>query len=150
MKKALIWIICLAFLLIALSTFPCCKKATDKQGKEHMTDFTIEEATIADIHKAFKKGQLTSRQLVDYYLERIEKYDQASGLNAIVVVNPDAQKRADYLDKLYSQTKMLRPLHGIPVIVKDNYETKDMQTTAGSLAFGKPPGSIEKRTGAGS
>ena len=98
-------------------------------------DFIIEEATIAGIHKAFKKGQLTSRQLVDIYLERIEKYDQSSGLNSIVVVNPDAQKRADYLDKLFSQTNKLRPLHGIPIIVKDNYETKDMQTTAGSLAF---------------
>jgi Asp-tRNA(Asn)/Glu-tRNA(Gln) amidotransferase A subunit family amidase len=52
-----------------------------------------------------------------------------------VVVNPDARQRADYLDRLFSQTKMLRPLHGIPVIVKDNYETEDMQTTAGSLAL---------------
>ncbi|UCE40164.1 MAG: amidase [Candidatus Aminicenantes bacterium] len=134
MKKAWIWFVFLTFLLIFLSSFPCCKKAANKEeGK--MEGFIFEEATIASIHKAFKKGQLTSRQLVDYYLERIEKYDQSSGLNAIVVINPDAQKRADYLDKTYSQTKKLRPLHGIPIIVKDNYETKDMQTTAGSLAL---------------
>ncbi len=127
MKMTLSWFVAFAFLIIALSSIFCCKKAT--------AEFIIEEATIADIHKAFKSGHLTCRQLVDYYLARIEKYDQSSGLNSIVVVNPDAHKRADYLDKLFSQTKMLRPLHGIPIIVKDNYETKDMQTTAGSLAL---------------
>jgi amidase len=114
-------------LIIASSSLPCCKKAK--------ANFAIEEATIAGIHKAFKNGRLTCRQLVDFYLERIEKYDQSSGLNSIVVINPNAQKRADYLDKLFSQTKKLRPLHGIPIIVKDNYETKDMQTTGGSLAL---------------
>ena len=127
MKETLSWLFALAFLFIVLSSFPCCKKAEEK--------FIVEEATIAEIHKAIKHGQLTCRQLVDYYLERIEKFDQSTGLNSIVVVNPDAQKRADYLDKLFSQTNMLRPLHGIPIIVKDNYETKDMQTTAGSLAL---------------
>jgi len=135
MKKSLIWLVSLTFFFIALSSLPCCKKAVDKEEKSKKEVFVIEEATIAEIHKAFRKGQLTSRQLVDFYLERIENYDQSSGLNSIVVVNPDAQKRADYLDKTYSQTKKLRPLHGIPIIVKDNYETKDMQTTAGSLAF---------------
>jgi amidase len=116
-----------ALLIIASSSLPCCKKA--------QAEFIVEEATIADIHKAIKTGHLTCRQLVDYYLERIEKYDQSTGLNSIVVVNPDARNKADELDELYSRTKKLRPLHGIPVIVKDNYETKDMQTTAGSLAL---------------
>lgn len=127
MKMTLIWLSTFACLFIILTSFPCCRKAK--------ADFAIEEATIAEIHKAIKAGQLTCRQLVDHYLERIEKYDKPSGLNAIVTINPDAQKRADYLDKLFSQTRMLRPLHGIPIIVKDNYETKDMQTTAGSLAL---------------
>ncbi len=127
MKKTLSWFVAFALLSTATSSIPSCKKAE--------ANFVVEEATIASIHKAFKKGQLTSRQLVDYYLKKIEKYDQASGLNAIVVVNPDARKKADELDELYARTKILRPLHGIPIIVKDNYETKDMQTTAGSLAF---------------
>lgn len=135
MKKTLSWIVAFTFLFIAISSLPCCKKAVDKDKKSKKVDFVVEEATIADIHKAIKKGQLTFRQLVDFYLERIEKYDQSSGLNSIVVVNPDAQKKADELDELYSRTKKLRPLHGIPIIVKDNYETKDMQTTAGSLAL---------------
>jgi len=135
MKTPLSWAFTLGFLFIVLSTLPSCKKDDGTEEKSIKAEFTIEETTIAEIHKAFKKGQLTSRQLVDFYLERIEKYDQSSGLNSIVVVNQDAQKRADYLDKMYSQTKKLRPLHGIPIIVKDNYETKDMQTTAGSLAL---------------
>jgi amidase len=134
MKINISWLIALSFLLIALSSFPWCKKGPDKEEIK-MEGFVLEEATIAGIHKAFKKGRLTCRQLVDYYLGRIEKFDQSSGLNAIVAVNPDARKRADYLDKLFAQTGKLRPLHGIPIIVKDNYETKDMQTTAGSLAF---------------
>jgi amidase len=127
MIKAFSWFLAFSFFLIVLSAFTSCNKAR--------SDFAIEEATIADIHKAFKDGRLTCRQLVDYYLEKIEKYDKSSGLNAIVVVNPDARKKADELDELYSRTKILRPIHGIPVIVKDNYETKDMQTTAGSLAL---------------
>jgi Asp-tRNA(Asn)/Glu-tRNA(Gln) amidotransferase A subunit family amidase len=114
-------------IFIILPLLQTCKK------KESV--FVIEEATIGDIHKAYKTGHLTCRELVDYYLEKIEKYDQPTGLNAIVVVNPDARKRADELDELYARTKILRPLHGIPIIVKDNYETKDMQTTAGSLAL---------------
>jgi Asp-tRNA(Asn)/Glu-tRNA(Gln) amidotransferase A subunit family amidase len=135
MKPILTWFVALTFLFIVFSSFPCCKKGVEDQVEAKKAEFSVEEATIASIHKAFKKGQLTSRQLVDVYIERIEKYDQSSGLNSIVVINPDAQKRADYLDKLFSQTKKLRPLHGIPVVVKDNYETKDMQTTAGSLAL---------------
>jgi amidase len=125
--KTLSWLFALTFLFIVLPLFTCCTKS--KQ------EVVIEEATIADIHKAFKNGRLTCRQLVDFYLERIDTYDQQTGLNAIVVVNPDARKKADELDELYSRTKKLRPLHGIPIIVKDNYETKDMQTTAGSLAL---------------
>jgi amidase len=127
MFKTFSWFATIAFLFILLSSLCICKKTQAK--------FTIEEATIADIHKAIKAGHITCRQLVDFYLDRIEKYDQSSGLNSIVVVNPDARKKADELDELYSRTKILRPLHGIPVIVKDNYETKDLQTTAGSLAL---------------
>lgn len=127
MKKILFWMGVSSFFCLYLGAFFGCQKAGE--------DFAVEEATIGEIHKAFKSGRLTCRQLVDYYLEKIDKYDQPSGLNAIVVVNPGARQRADELDALYKRTKILRPLHGIPVIVKDNYETKDMQTTAGSLAL---------------
>jgi amidase len=127
MIKTLTGPVVITLLFTGLISLPSCQKAKK--------DFLIEEATIAEIHKALKHGRLTCRQLVDHYLERIKKYDQSSGLNAIVAVNPEARKKADELDELYSRTKILRPLHGIPIIVKDNYETKDMQTTAGSLAL---------------
>ena len=93
------------------------------------------EATISDLHEAIRKGELSCRELTEFYLERIADLDQASGLNAIVVVNPGALKRAGELDREFARSGALRPLHGIPIIVKDNYETKDMPTTAGSLAL---------------
>src|SRR5690349_209720 len=93
------------------------------------------EATIADIHRALRSGQLTCRQLVAAYLKRIDAYDQSTKLNAIVIVNPQALAEADKLDAEFKRTKTLRPLHGIPVIVKDNFDTKDLQTTGGSLAL---------------
>ena len=97
--------------------------------------FPVVEATVSGIHEAMRNGRLTARALVEAYLRRIEAYDQASGLNAIVVVNPSALDAADALDAEFRKTGKLRPLHGIPVIVKDNYDTADLPTTAGSLAL---------------
>ena len=97
--------------------------------------FEITEATIAEAHAAMRAGKLTSRQLVEEYLRRIRAYDQPTRLNAIVLVNPNALSEADKLDQEFKRTGKLRPLHGIPVIVKDNYDTYDLQTTGGSLAM---------------
>ena len=97
--------------------------------------FPVVETTIAEVHRAMKSGRLTCRELVEIYLQRIQAYDQPTKLNSLVVVNPDALKIADELDTEFLWTKKLRPLHGIPVIVKDNYDTKDLPTTAGSLAL---------------
>jgi len=97
--------------------------------------FKVAETTIAEIHAAMRAGRLTSRMLVETYLKRIEAYDQKTRLNAIVVVNPQALAEADKLDAEFRRTRKLRPLHGIPVIVKDNYDTQDLQTTGGSLAM---------------
>jgi amidase len=93
------------------------------------------EATIAEIHRAMRSGRITCRQLVEFYLKRINAYDQSTKLNSIVIVNPQALAEADALDQEFKRTRKLRPLHGIPVIVKDNYDTKGLQTTAGSLAL---------------
>lgn len=93
------------------------------------------EASIAEIHGAIREGRTTFREVVEAYLRRIKEYDKPTGLNAIVVVNPSAVERAEKLDDEYRRTGELRPLHGIPVIVKDNYDTSDLQTSAGSIAL---------------
>ena len=97
--------------------------------------FNVEEATIAEIHQAFVEGHLTSRALVSRYLDRIAAYDQPKRLNALVVVNPNALGEAERLDEEFKRTGTLLPLHGIPIIVKDNYDTYDLQTAGGSLAL---------------
>jgi len=94
--------------------------------------FDVVEASIEDIHHAMRSGGLSCRQLTQTYLDRIAELDQSSRLNAIVVVNPHALQRADELDREYSETGELLALHGIGVIVKDNYDTSDLPTTAGS------------------
>lgn len=97
--------------------------------------YRVVETSIAEVHRAVEAGELTFRSLVGLYLRRIEVYDQSTGLNSIVVVNPYALQRAQELDKEYTKTGVLRPLHGVPVIVKDNYDTHDLQTSAGSLSL---------------
>jgi len=97
--------------------------------------FPVAEATIAEVHTALRSGRVTCRRLTEACLRRIEVYDKATGLNAIVIVNPTALADADRLDEEFMLTGRLRPLHGIPVIVKDNYDTADLQTTGGSIAL---------------
>jgi Asp-tRNA(Asn)/Glu-tRNA(Gln) amidotransferase A subunit family amidase len=98
--------------------------------------FELMEATIADIHDAYRNGQLTCRELVQQYLDRIAAYDkQGPALTAIITVNPRALEVADELDRQYRQSGLTGPLHGIPVILKDNYDTFDMPTTGGNTAM---------------
>ncbi len=93
----------------------------------------VSELTISEIHKAYQEGTYTSTDLVEAYLTRIQALD--SSINSITIVNPDAQSIAKQLDDEYKQTGTLRPLHGIPLIVKDNINTAGLPTTAGALAL---------------
>jgi Asp-tRNA(Asn)/Glu-tRNA(Gln) amidotransferase A subunit family amidase len=98
--------------------------------------FRLEETTIGQVHAAFAAKTLTCRQLVQAYLDRIAAYDKnGPALNAIVTINPNALTIADSLDKRYRTEGLTGQLHCIPMIVKDNFETRDLQTTAGSLAL---------------
>jgi Asp-tRNA(Asn)/Glu-tRNA(Gln) amidotransferase A subunit family amidase len=98
--------------------------------------FQLEEASIADIHDALKSGRITCRALVERYNRRIEAYDKnGPALNAIVVPNPDAVKQADELDRRAAQGGFVGPLHCVPTIVKDNFETIGLQSANGSLAL---------------
>ena len=91
------------------------------------------ELTITQIHVSYINEDFNSEELVGAYLERIEQYN--SEINAISIINPEAIAIAKSLDEEYQRTKILRPLHGIPMIVKDNINTKGLPTTAGSRAL---------------
>ena len=98
--------------------------------------FEVHEATISQIHSAMKAGRLTCRGLVEQYLKRIDTFDKnGPAINAIVMTNPDALKQADALDQRFKQGGMAGPLHCIPMIVKDNFETTGLQSANGSLAL---------------
>ncbi len=93
----------------------------------------VVELTVADVHAAYQSGSLTALELVQSYFERIEAYDES--INAFVVLNQNALTVAAALDAEFAETGVLRPLHGIPIVVKDNYDTADLQTAAGSAAL---------------
>lgn len=102
-------------------------------GCRPATNIDLTELTIADIHQAYREGNYNSQQLVLAYTARIEQQNEK--INAISVMNPAALSIAKALDEEYERTGVLRPLHGIPMIVKDNFNTKGLPTTAGSLAL---------------
>lgn len=96
------------------------------------------EVTIADLQSRMKSGKLTARRLAEMYIERIKQID--SKTRAVVEINPDAFTIADQLDKERKNKKIRSPLHGIPILIKDNIDTADkMLTTAGSLALVDAP-----------
>jgi amidase len=102
-----------------------------------MKPFVIEEATIAQVHQGMQEGTLTCRRLAAEYLARIEAYDQQGPkLNSVIYINPKALDEAEALDRQFiSKGRLSGPLHGIPVLLKDNVNTYDMPTTGGSLSL---------------
>ncbi|MBT2570118.1 amidase family protein [Planococcus sp. ISL-110] len=101
-----------------------------------ITSFKLDEATIEDIQQAFQENRLTSMELVQAYLDRIETFDRnGPRINSVLTINPDAIKIAAQLDEMRGQDGQ-GPLYGIPVLLKDNIETTDpMPTTAGTIAL---------------
>ncbi|SMO46827.1 amidase [Halorubrum cibi] len=96
-------------------------------------DFDLLEATVAEIHDAFEAETLTAEELAEAYLDRIEEH--ADDLNAVLTVNEDALERARELDDRFEADGAVGPLHGVPTAIKDNHDTADMPTTAGSELF---------------
>ena len=97
----------------------------------------MQEWTIAELQEKMSIGELTSRQLAEMYLSRIATLDEGeNGVNSIIEINPNALVIAEKLDAERKEEKLRSPLHGIPVLIKDNIDTNDqMSTTAGSLAL---------------
>jgi amidase len=107
-------------------------------------DFELDEVPIDVLQDGMKSGQHTSRSITEKYLQRIAEIDkQGPSVNSIIELNPDALDIADSLDRERKDKRPRGPLHGIPILVKDNLDTADkMMTTAGSLALvgaPKPP-----------
>ncbi len=117
----------LLFLLAFVWTLISC------ESKKAPVEIALEELTIAEIHQAFSEGKYTAEELVQAYLTRIDSLDSA--INSISVINPEALATAKKLDEEFEKTGKLRPLHGIPLIVKDNINTRGLPTTAGALAL---------------
>jgi Asp-tRNA(Asn)/Glu-tRNA(Gln) amidotransferase A subunit family amidase len=96
----------------------------------------LDEASVRSVHAAIDTGKATCVQVVRHYLDRIDAYDdRGPALNAIITVNPRALETAAQMDKLDRTTRPSRPLHCIPVVLKDNFHTADMPTSGGSITF---------------
>lgn len=104
--------------------------------------FRLEEATLPEVRAAFASGELTCQGLVGMYLDRMEAYDdRGPSLNAVLQTNPDAMAEAAALDERYASSGPVGPLHCAPLLLKDNYDTGDMPTTASSVSLegSRPP-----------
>lgn len=128
--------------------FTACNNNTPVTVKEtpvtESVDFALNEITIDSLQEKMKSGTYTSKAVTQLYLDRIHQIDKAGPrLNAIIEINPDALSIAEAMDAERKNGKVRGPLHGIPVLIKDNIDTADkMQTTAGALAL---EGNIAKK-----
>lgn len=127
--------------LYALGLSACEKgKATvsgDTVVKAQPVSFALEESDIMAIQEKMQRGELTAREVVQMYLDRIQEIDKSGpGLNSVIEINPDALMLADHLDEERKQGRVRGVLHGIPILIKDNIDTADnMMTTAGAMAM---------------
>ena len=127
-------------LLLALSVLAACKPAPTPPpatpGASTAPALDVAELSATDARKKLEAGELTSRALTQAYLDRIASVDKAGPtLNSVIELNPDALKEADAMDAERKAGKVRGPLHGIPVLLKDNIDAVGMANSAGSLAM---------------
>ncbi|MFN8255496.1 MAG: amidase [Bacteroidales bacterium] len=125
--------------LTSLPFLQSCGNSNSNQKKEEIPDFNFEldELSIDELQKLMAEGKHTCRSITELYLNRIQKLDKnGPALNSVIELNPDALVIADTLDKERKDGKIRGPMHGIPLLIKDNIDTADkMETTAGALAL---------------
>jgi amidase len=132
MKRSLLTLLLGAAILVVGQTRPIVANP----GGVGSARLNLVEATVADLQKALQTGLVTIEQLTEMYLARIDAYDDdGPGVNAFLHVNADAAAQAAELDALRHPGIARGPLYGIPVLLKDNIDTADMPTTAGSVAL---------------
>jgi amidase len=124
-------------LVLASCGTPATKKNDTDESEPDLTAFRLNELTIHDLQDKMVSGEYTSGDITAMYLKRIESVDKRGPrLNSVIELNPDALVVAEALDQERKQGKVRGPLHGIPILIKDNIDTADkMMTTAGSLAL---------------
>lgn len=123
---------------VAVPALNACSLPTKNGGNDPKTDdFPLNEVTVAELQNKMQAGELTCRNITEMYLQRIEEVDNSGPkINSIIELNPEALAIADALDAERKAGKVRGPMHGIPVIIKDNIDTADkMMTTAGALAL---------------
>ncbi len=122
--------------LLLFLLFIVIASCEQKREETKATADYLEEITVVELQDGYTKGTFTAEQVVKDYLARIEAIDKKGpGINSILFVNPKAIELAKELDKERKEGKLRGPLHGIPVILKDNIDTQDMPTTAGATVL---------------
>jgi amidase len=123
-------------ILISVALVLTAAPAGPSQVKQSAVPFEVVEKTIEEIRAAMKSGQLTAHQLVQAYLDRIKAFDkEGPAINCIITLNSRALEEADNLDAAFKRSGPVGPMHGIPVLVKDEIDTAGMPTTLGTLVF---------------
>jgi amidase len=123
---------------VSVPSFSFAQKAINEMTSSFTSSpFDLDEITVDELNAGFKSGKYTVRSITEKYIQRIKEIDKSGpAINSIIQLNPDALKIADELDKELKEKGPRSPMHGIPVLIKDNIDTADnMETTAGSLAL---------------
>jgi len=128
------------FTLLFIPAILClitCKSPVNKQVQKEPDNSWVEELTITQLQQGYIEGKFTITEVVNVYLDRVIEIDKnGPQLNSIIEINPDALQIAEELDRELAAGKIRGPLHGVPVILKDNIDTHDrMPTTAGATAL---------------
>src|SRR5207248_44196 len=134
-------VLAIVAIILLIPSVVAARTAPFTQGATTTAPTTYNEFTVAQLQAEMAAGRLTSVQLTQFYLDRIGALDQAGpNVNSVLELNPDALRLAQDADSRRAKGKVIGPLDGIPILLKDNIDTGDkMQTTAGSLALlGKP------------
>ena len=128
---------------LAAAVFPSMMKSARTPAALEIRSSEFDEISVSELQEGMKSGKYTARSIVEHYLDRIDRIDKHDvNLNSIIELNPDALDIADAMDNESKEKGARGPMHGIPVVIKDNIDTADrMMTTAGSLALAgsKPP-----------